>query len=286
MLRQKCVVAHCLLCFAQAVSVEAVTTSTFCSESGSPPGRELNLTGWKVQLPEKCGSGTICEKSGDELDTYADSFFYSSKVAPMVFCTPLNGVHTPNTRYPRAELEGLTSWDVDDKMNHKLSASLQVLKLANVSDPSTVIGQIHGDSSKPFAQLLKLRWKQKHHWIEARVKDKDDNEIDAGGAPILTDVQLEDNISYTVEMTGTELEVIVNGHSVKYSYDFLTPGANKYYFKAGNYCQNAGDTNQDGCMVAFSTLSAHHKKGKVEIVADSVGEGKRGNRVNLEVVAV
>jgi hypothetical protein len=79
----------------------------------------------------------------------------------VTFCSPVDGATTPHSEYPRSELEELSRWGVGPAATgrHVLSASVRVLALDQTARvPSTIIGQVHGNSSAPFAQLLKLRY--------------------------------------------------------------------------------------------------------------------------------
>lgn len=240
---------------------------SLCSEplSATALGQELALSAWKVQLPEtgaSCGtSTTVCEKSGVELESFYDRYAFGSANGEVTFCVPLNGAHTPNTHYPRAELEELRRWPVPSGSTvHSLSAKVKVLRLAQYfseSKASTIIGQVHGDSSKPFAELLKLRWNGKHNYVDMLTKAE--NGEDAAVQVLTDSLQLGDDVNYTIQVAGSNVKVVVNGRSAKYDYSFLNASANMYYFKAGNYCQNAGNVADDGCVITMKDVWASHE---------------------------
>ena len=138
-------------------------SAPLCREpaNGSAPGALHNLSGWKVQLPEECGTGHVCEKEGAALSSFHNAHFFSTADGEVTFCSPVDGATTPHSEYPRSELEELSRWGVGPAATgrHVLSASVRVLALDQTARvPSTIIGQVHGNSSAPFAQLLKLRY--------------------------------------------------------------------------------------------------------------------------------
>ncbi|OLF06953.1 polysaccharide lyase family 7 protein [Actinophytocola xinjiangensis] len=124
------------------------------------PARVLDLTGWKMTLPTG-GEEDPTEITQPELDTFsARPWFQATNNCEAVrFRSPVNGVTTGGSAYPRAELREMTAdgsdeaaWDATEG-THTLVVTEAFMALPN-DKPHLVGAQIHdGDDDVTVFRL-------------------------------------------------------------------------------------------------------------------------------------
>jgi hypothetical protein len=110
-----------------------------------------------------------------------------------------------------------------------------------------VIGQIHG--SKLGGQVCKLYWRNGS--VEYHYKEDSGQEE----AIKLGTYHLGETIHYQIGCAQRIITVTVNGHSGSHSYVAAQWQRDRYYFKAGAYCQDNQGTSKDGARVEFISLT-------------------------------
>jgi hypothetical protein len=220
-----------------------------------PPGRNFDLSHWKLTLPDAIASEISPEllMAGVTNDT-----FFTGADGAMVFSCPVSGGTTSSSAYPRCELRELFD-PVNENVNwpgygsHVIDAQCRVMQIP--SSKKTIIGQIHSFSGNA-RPLIKLQFNNGK--VEALVKKSPDADSDT--VVSFATVGLGDRINYQIKLMDGLLSMTVNGTNKSVDV-FESDSAWRYqtfYFKAGNYCQdNAGPTNE-GAMVWFYELSVAH----------------------------
>jgi hypothetical protein len=235
------------LCFA-FVPVRAL-------DPAKPPGGNFDLSHWKLTLPDALAS----EISPALLMAGAtNASFFTGADGAMVFSCPVTGGATSGSGYPRCELREMFD-PSDDNVNwpgygrHVLDARCKVTQIP--SSRKTIIGQIHSytGNARP---LVKLQFNNGK--VEALVKTSPNSDSDTHVSFVT--VGLGELITYQIKLVDGLLSMTVNGTNKSVNV-FESDAAwrdQKFYFKAGNYCQdNAGPTNE-GAMVWFYELSVEH----------------------------
>ncbi|HEX3730070.1 MAG TPA: polysaccharide lyase family 7 protein [Opitutaceae bacterium] len=217
--------------------------------SAASPGDNFNLTHWKLQLPlPGNGREAVQEVGGSELQQgFTSEFFYSGPGGTMIFWTPVNGSRTPNTKYPRTELREIVPADWPLSAHRTMSATCRVLQVPGTG--RVVVGQIHG--SDRGGEVCKLLWSRGR--VEFHYKDDDGHELTAP----LGKFALNQRFSYKIQCADGVITVTVGDQSASHSYAAKKWQADRYYFKAGDYCQDNAGTAADGARVEFSSLQTN-----------------------------
>lgn len=119
--------------------------------TNDPVGRILDLTSWKLTIPEPSSKGTAASI------TPADSkppWLIRARDGSLTFWAPASGATTPNSTHPRTELVSLHNFTVGTSP-HLLQASVTVTQVPT-DNQDIILGQIHGAadiSSVPFVML-------------------------------------------------------------------------------------------------------------------------------------
>jgi hypothetical protein len=228
--------------------------STRALDSALPPGGNFDLSHWKLTLPDSGAS----EKSPVQLTGgFTNQYFFTGPDGAMVFWCPVTGGTTSGSSYPRSELREMID-PSDDNVNwtgygtHTLAAQCKVTQQPPTSK-KVIIGQIHGFNVDPLIKLQSSNGK-----IEALVKDKP-----AGGSDIkytFATIGLNSNINYQIQVVNGWLTLTVNGLVTNHNFFATSPAWTNqtFYFKAGDYCQEAGTNSAEGSSVRFYALTVAH----------------------------
>src|SRR5687768_16960187 len=132
--------------------------------SSYSPGRNFNLSHWKITLPtDRNGtfSGTASEVKN--LKGYVNTkYFYTGSDGAMVFKAPVEGSTTSGSRYARSELREMNgseraAWTIDQGGSMKATLKVdQVPTLFNGTKGRVVVGQVHGQED----ELVRLYWEK------------------------------------------------------------------------------------------------------------------------------
>lgn len=286
------VIAHTWLIVTFAACV--FTRSTIAGPEAAPlsprktPAENFDLTHWKLTLPISESGETTGAPAEIEPTTLASVAFYSSEAyrkrfgryfftsdedGALVFRSPSRGARTRNTKYTRCELREMIdpkndniNWTTDG--THQLLAQCAVTSLPTSGE--VIIGQIHavlsdGGHAPP---LVKLQFEKASAGYKLRALCKNNAEGGAETSLIFPKVKLDlgDPIAYEIRVENKTLHVLVNGTAGRVKGSevdgiVLDPSwdAVRFYFKAGNYNQDASG-DESVAEVQFQKLSATHKQ--------------------------
>jgi len=218
------------------------------------PGGNFNLANWSLQLPIASGSSiesipsSQLEGSGGFHDTY---FFTNTSTGAMEFFCPENGAHTPNSSFPRSELQENGTWTRNE------TSTLKATLVVNNTVASVCIGQIHlGTNGSPASTkpLLEL-FCYSSGAIEVGIE-----QTPAGGNEIvhsITTVPIGTKFSYTIQLSTNTITITANGVTKTFTMS-STFNNETFYFKAGDYLQTTGSSSTSGAHVSFYALSVTH----------------------------
>ena len=255
--------------------LHAATTSTPCAQQQSdfalvvgagpippsldasqPPGRNFDLSHWYLGLPD-AGASSISHEDLTEGYTHP-AWFYTGADGAMTFFAPVTGGTTPNSPYPRSELrEQIDPGNNDVNWpafgTHTLTAQCRVIQLPGT--PKVIIGQIHSKTGEA-RPLVKLQYND--GVIEALIKDSPTAPPDT--VYEIVEAGMHDLITYEIKMVDGLVSVTVNGvtRSVNVFANDPEWADQRFYFKAGSYCQDNTGVSTEGSRVAFYYLVAAH----------------------------
>jgi hypothetical protein len=254
---------------------------TIFSASNKLPADVLNLTCWYLQLP-------ISETGEDdspwfvttaELQTFSDAYFYVGAHGGVVFRTPVWGVHTSGSQYPRSELRETKNgknidWYPSAYRLSSLSAALEVNEVPSMTSSGTnaqvVIGQIKGSGSgSSTTTALVIMWYRyiptaQAGYVTAQVA------LDPAAAvstyytfASTSNVRLNQSLSYDLMLTSDSvtgllsLAITVNGETVNRALS-TSWSVNSVYFKAGCYIKaNSGVATGFGQVTVYGLNLTH-----------------------------
>ena len=205
------------------------------SDGGPPPsGFAVDYSIWQLQLPSGGTSPDVIPPS--KLATYSDAYFMKADDGGQIFMDPITGVPTGGSTHPRTELREVDANGDGALWSPSGTNTLTVTGKA-IECASCTIGQIfNGSASITLAELeyssdsggsLKLLYEE--------AKGTAGTPLDLG-----VEVPLNQVYTFVLSLSNNRLSVSVDGHSV-YSYTPSAPTlADQFYFKAGNYDQEAG----------------------------------------------
>lgn len=227
----------------------------------APATGNFDLRQWKITLPTADSSGGAAEIMPDEIMAgYASKYFYLDNKGKMTFWTPVDNsiATTDHSTFPRSELREIIGDNQRDDWNweghHTLSGCLWVSQTS--MSKKVIIGQIHS-YDKP---LVKLQWNNGS--VIAQIKRQENGKNGEISVKLATPGTSQ--FCYTIDSNaGVATVKIKGGGSV--TYDYVGTDSNwksqKFYFKAGAYCQEHAGVDPDakaGCKVRFSSLTSAH----------------------------
>jgi hypothetical protein len=197
------------------------------------PGGNFDLSGWSLQLPiGSAGSPTIIPGSQLAGPTgFADIYFFTDKTdGAMTFMDPTTGVTTSGSLHPRSELREVTAgWTT-------AGTNTETVTLAVTEVPDHVaIGQIFQASPAPSKPLVELQY-FKGGTLKLLLEDT--NQGGSSTSPVVGAVPDGSTFTYELSLTGTTIEVTIEGASSTYPLPPTFVGES-FYFKCGDYDQTA-----------------------------------------------
>jgi hypothetical protein len=240
--------------------------------SGVAPAAVLDLSHWALTLPVDAdgGSSGIAKtvRTDELLAGYASDWFYGSAGDGVTFWAPINGALTPSSRYARSELREMrdpadpaVNWSMSDAALMNARLAVNQMPLAN---DRVVIGKILGyngtDSDVSF--LAHLIFQYQPSSADAAVYALVEHSPQGAGASadrfnLADGVKLNQPFSYSIQVSGGNLTVTVEGHSATTPIDpQWTDKA--LYFRAGAGLNARGSDPADGGRVTFYELSVTH----------------------------
>lgn len=217
--------------------------------------KPTDITGnlWTIMAPfSKPGTTSSPENlyiSDAQTDSRYTPYLFMRDNA-VVFKTFVNGVHSPNSDYPRSELRemkdlnwGEASWS--DKTGNNILTTRQAITHEPVVKPEVVSAQIHNGSDDVIQIFLQGN--------KLYVRYNNDNSL------ALMDANY---------VLGTPYDLVINasGGHIKVSYNGVqkldwSKSGSGYYFKEGSYCQSnvsKGDAPDAYCEVEVYSLAVTH----------------------------
>ncbi len=226
------------------------------------PRTAIDLRPWKLQLPDAKASEVMPEAL---LRGYRDPFFAIEPDGSLLFTAPVGGGTTANARYTRSELREMLdatdksrNWTVHGK--HTLRLRQAVLRAPRSG--RVVVFQIHAiqpDGGNKAPPLVKAQWNNGR--MEFLVKAQA-----SGGADIRLPASAEVPLGSVYE-AGLEVQdgrLTLRFNDITLVDEFLARdpawAGLRFYFKAGNYPQDADASGGDNLsVVRIHALSVAHE---------------------------
>ncbi len=215
---------------------------------GSLPSQVLNLTNWKITLPEPVGQQiSPTEIKQPQLANYTDQWF---KVTPqkdgVIFRAPVNGAHTSGSSYPRSELReminnglGQAAWSNSSGV-HTMAID-QAITAVPQTKKHVVAGQIHDASD----DVIVIRLELPNLYVNVGTNPPGGNQH---VATLDANYTLGKRFTVKFEATGGKTNIYYNGAPIP-AYT-LTRSYSGAYFKTGAYTQSNCSTETSGACVA------------------------------------
>lgn len=187
------------------------------------PGDILELKNWYLGLPTG-SKGDPDNVYQPKLDSYTSKYFFVRDNS-VIFRTPVNGVTTSGSQYPRTELREMNgakkaAWNTG-KGTHTMEIDQSINKIP-VKKPEIVAGQLHGTSDDLF--LLHLSGKRLRIKYDDGQKYKD----------IDTNYKLGTRFTVKFVIQNNQAKIYYNGvHKAT-----VPAKSSTAYFKAGSYAQS------------------------------------------------
>jgi len=240
--------------FAKTALIAAIalaSASSFALSTSSPPGKNFSLSGYTLQLPTG-SSGNVDTVSGSQLAggfTKSPYFYTDTSDGSMVMGDAKNGWATSGSSHSRTEMRENATWATSG--TNVLTATVAVSKVAD----HTTIGQIFQGTgpSKPLCELMVTSG-----GVVELLLEQTNQGGNAGSPHVIASAS--GKFTYSMQLSGTTITVKVGSTTKTFTMDKSFVGE-KFYFKAGNYDQSAGNTGKDlsvGTIVKFYALSIKH----------------------------
>jgi hypothetical protein len=220
-----------------SIGLVSPTTSQQPSTSNAQlPAQVLNLSNWKLTLPSG-PSESPTEIKQPALATYKNDPFFLVSGGGVKFRSPVNGVTTGGSSYPRSELREMTNnGSANAAWTNSSGTHTMFIEQAIMATPKTkkhvVAGQIHDASD----DVIVIRLEGTKLFVDIGGTD---------GPTLDANYTLGKKFTVKFEATGGKTNIYYNGsttpaHTLSKSYS----GA---YFKAGAYTQSNCSTDPGDC---------------------------------------
>jgi hypothetical protein len=195
------------------------------------PGRILDLSDWKLQLPVDGAGGTAgrpAEVLAPGLGTYVQAPYFAVRAGGVQFRAPVNGVTTSGSRYPRSELREMTgggatlaAWSTDAG-THTMEVE-QAITAVPATKRHVVAGQIHDGTD----DVITVRLEHPRLFVDHNGRP---------GATLTPSYVLGTRFTVRIEASEGQIRVTYNGAATPA--DTLARSGGGHYFKAGAYTQS------------------------------------------------
>jgi hypothetical protein len=211
----------------------------------------IDLSGWKLTLPEEGESGNAAEV---EPAAVTDPWLTAGPDGSLTFWAPAAGATTKNSKSPRTELISLNDFSAGTDQR-SLTASLAVSQVP-ADSKEIIIGQIHGSGDIRSVPYVMLHYKDGN--IEAEVKEKQKGD-EKQTVPLLSGVPLNERFDFTITDTGDGSMTFSASHgghtqqaTAQVPEDFR---GEPVRFQVGDYQQaEEAQGDDDGGRVTFYTI--------------------------------
>ncbi|MFY0598904.1 MAG: polysaccharide lyase family 7 protein [Cyclobacteriaceae bacterium] len=270
--------------------------SGYAQDPTLPPGKNFDLSEWKITLPDQNEVSETDLAGGYEK---ANEFYTDTMTGAMVFRCPNDG-QTGGSTYPRSELRemlragntsistkgiGKNNWvfststqankEASGGVDGTMTATVAVDHVSTTGDNSkigrVIIGQIHASDDEPcriyYRKLPNNTLGSIYFAHEPITGSEQWYEMigsRSSSASNPTDgIALGEKFSYQIKVVGNTLTVTImrdGKDDVVQEVDMSASGFEDdwMYFKAGNYNQNNSGDPGDYCQVSFFALSKSH----------------------------
>jgi len=253
---------------ATIAAVATFALTAFAIGASNTPGENfpIMVSDYFLQGFDSSGNATNIDPLPS---SYQDQYLYSNcynsshcysgvPSGAAIFKTPSGLGTTPNSDYPRVELQAYHEFQNGQTFTNEQTGTAYI-----VTEPSTdsiIFAQIHGDKVGG-SEMFKLRWVSGE--VIAGVKaNYGDTEVKTN----LIAAALKSKINYTLKAVGTSSEIKVTitvsvngGSAVSKTFTYPESGWSgiNLYFKAGDYNQ---DSSADGseAVVAYSAFNVSY----------------------------
>jgi hypothetical protein len=219
------------------------------------PPQGIDLSGWKLSLPEAGDNGDAASITPATLKT---PWLTPTPGGGLMFWAPAAGATTKNSDHTRTELQSLTYFRAGSGV-HTLSASLTLLQLPQ-DGGGIILGQIHGGQDISSVPYVMLRVQDNKLRVVVKQEGKGKKLINY---PLLDNVGLNAPLDYTITDLGNgqmTFSATYNGQTRQVT----APVPPRFVgqtvrFQAGDY-QQADESHgpSDGGRVVFQRLAEHH----------------------------
>jgi len=219
------------------------------------PGRSIDLTGWKLVLPEAGPNGDAASITPA---TVFPPWLVGQPDGTLRFWAPVCGASTPNSEHPRTELNSLTNFTAGTSGRRTLAGSVAVWQVP-AAGGEVIIGQIHGAENISAVPFVMLRYGAGQVWV---VLKKGLGGSGSDKFPLLGGVPLGGWFNYLISDNGDGTLTVAASRGVdspRVTIPIPAPflGAT-VRFQAGAYQQGdayvGGCGGNDGALVTFAAL--------------------------------
>ncbi len=254
--------------FAALALPALLVVSSHALNPSLPPSGNFDLSHWKLTLPTG-SSGNPDEILPAQMAAgYTNSpyFFTATTDGAMTFWTPVTGVTTSGSSYPRCELREQLSpgndtpnWYGDG--THILDGQCKVLQVPSTG--KVIIGQIHGKSypgATDANPLVKLAYDSSSSSVRIQVKTSPNKADSTESVDVVSGIAVGTLITYQIKVIDGIVYNTVNGTTYARNFYATDPlwASTDLYFKAGSYCQDNVGSSSEGAKIAFYALTITH----------------------------
>jgi len=237
-----------------------------------PPSQNFDFSHWKITLPilNDAGTGAKEIQVPEMMAGYTSEYFYTDTDGAMTFWCPTIGATTSNTSYSRSELREMLD-PADNKVNwtwegtHILNLSEAVTRVPSTG--KTIVAQIHGiypDGSNANP-LIKMLYDDTKKAVIAQFKNGTSSTAQ-DELYYFNNIGLNQIFETQIKVVNGVIYVTLNGETA--SYDFVKADPTwkdlKFYYKAGNYCQDK-DGENEGAIVKIYSLNSNHSSATANV---------------------
>jgi hypothetical protein len=215
-------------------------SGTAGTSAGGPAPLGIDFSIWSLQLPTGSGTSPTTISPAKLVAGYSDpDFFHRATDAGQLYMDPESGISTPGSKHCRTEMREMNAngsaagWSAS--ATNSMTVSGKVLKVGGGNSGTVTVAQVfNNDDSIPLCELeygtsiggFKLLYE------EAKGGS-------GGSVDLHTKVAMNERYTFKLSLTKGQLAVNINGKDVYTKTPSSSVVGNEFYFKAGNYDQNA-----------------------------------------------
>jgi hypothetical protein len=204
---------------------------------GGAPTWMFDYSIWELQLPIGSGSSPT-SISPSQVVSFSDAYFYKAADGAQTFMDPATGTTTPGSQHCRTEMRESTatgkeaSWSASG--TNTLTVTGKVLKVGGGGNGDVTVGQVF--NSTDSIPLCELRYSTAHAGFDLFYEEATGS---ASETDLKTPIALNAPYTFLLSLSSGVLTVTIGGKQVYMHAPTSGTLAKKFYFKFGNYDQNA-----------------------------------------------